>query len=82
METVHRLNDYDREFKEKFVYNSKYMFKLIIYLLLLTDYLWNSIEFIVLRVFKLEFYIFIFTICFRFLRLGSLDISDRVYFFI
>jgi len=40
METVHRYNDYDRDWKEKYIYNSKYLLKLIFYVVLFIDLLY------------------------------------------
>lgn len=40
LETIHRQSDYDRSFKEKFISNYKYLFKALITLIIIIDYIY------------------------------------------
>jgi hypothetical protein len=45
MDTAHRWFDYDRTFKEKYLTNFKYLFKLIFIILLISDYIYFTVSY-------------------------------------
>ena len=45
METIHRNNDYDHTFTEKYIYNQKYFWKFIFYVLFLIDFIYFNLYF-------------------------------------